>query len=40
MTDDRALMAIGGLLEGARDGSGARPGIQRNEYIRYALEMP
>lgn len=38
MTDDRALMAIGGLFYG-EDGAGLLGQFQRNEYIRYAREM-
>lgn len=38
MTDDRALMSIGGLFYG-EDGSGVLGQFQRNEYIRYAREM-
>ncbi len=38
MTDDRALMAIGGLFYG-EDGSGLLGQFQRNEYIRYAREL-
>ena len=38
MTDDRALMAVGGLFYG-EDGSGMLGQFQRNEYIRYAREI-
>ncbi|MCW2796757.1 glycosyltransferase family 2 protein [Nocardioides sp.] len=38
MTDDRALMAVGGLFYG-EEGSGLLGQFQRNEYIRYAREM-
>jgi cellulose synthase/poly-beta-1,6-N-acetylglucosamine synthase-like glycosyltransferase len=38
MTDDRALMAIGGLFYGD-EGSGLLGQFQRNEYIRYAREI-
>lgn len=38
LTDDRALMAIGGLFYG-EEGSGLLGQFQRNEYIRYAREM-
>lgn len=38
MTDDRALVAIGGLFYG-EEGSGVLGQFQRNEYIRYAREM-
>ncbi len=38
MTDDRALMAIGGLFYG-EEGSGLLGQFQRNEYIRYAREL-
>ena len=38
MTDDRALMAIGGLFHG-QEGCGLLGQLQRNEYIRYAREM-
>ena len=38
MTDDRALMAIGGLFYG-EEGSGLIGQFQRNEYIRYARDM-
>ncbi|MCW2758381.1 MAG: glycosyltransferase family 2 protein [Nocardioidaceae bacterium] len=37
-TDDRALMAVGGLFYG-EDGHGLLGQFQRNEYIRYAREM-
>ncbi|WP_051441968.1 glycosyltransferase family 2 protein [Arthrobacter sp. H14] len=37
-TDDRALMAIGGLFYG-EDGHGLLGLFQRNEYIRYAREI-
>jgi cellulose synthase/poly-beta-1,6-N-acetylglucosamine synthase-like glycosyltransferase len=38
MTDDRALMAIGGLFYG-EPGKGLLGQLQRNEYTRYAREM-
>ena len=38
MTDDRALMAVGGLFYG-EDGCGMLGQFQRNEYIRYGREM-
>ena len=38
LTDDRALMAIGGLFHG-EEGEGLLGQFQRNEYIRYAREM-
>jgi biofilm PGA synthesis N-glycosyltransferase PgaC len=38
MTDDRALMAVGGLFYG-EEGSGLLGQFQRNEYARYAREM-
>ncbi|MDQ4052918.1 MAG: glycosyltransferase family 2 protein [Actinomycetota bacterium] len=38
MTEDRALMAIGGLFYG-EEGKGLLGQFQRNEYIRYAREM-
>jgi biofilm PGA synthesis N-glycosyltransferase PgaC len=38
MTDDRALMAIGGLFYGEQ-GKGLLGQLQRNEYTRYAREM-
>lgn len=37
-TDDRALMAVGGLFEG-EDGHGLLGQFQRNEYIRYQREI-
>jgi cellulose synthase/poly-beta-1,6-N-acetylglucosamine synthase-like glycosyltransferase len=37
-TDDRALMAVGGLFYG-EEGHGLLGQFQRNEYIRYAREM-
>ena len=37
-TDDRALMAIGGLFYG-EEGNGLIGQFQRNEYIRYAREI-
>jgi cellulose synthase/poly-beta-1,6-N-acetylglucosamine synthase-like glycosyltransferase len=37
-TDDRALMAVGGLFYG-EEGFGLLGQFQRNEYIRYAREM-
>lgn len=37
-TDDRALMAVGGLFYG-EEGSGLLGQFQRNEFIRYAREM-
>jgi cellulose synthase/poly-beta-1,6-N-acetylglucosamine synthase-like glycosyltransferase len=37
-TDDRALMAIGGLFY-AEDGAGILGQFQRNEYIRYARDL-
>ena len=38
MTDDRALMAVGGLFYG-EEGKGLLGQFQRNEYTRYAREM-
>ncbi len=38
MTDDRALMAIGGLFYG-EEGKGLLGQFQRNEYIRYARDI-
>ena len=38
MTDDRALMAVGGLFYG-EEGCGMLGQFQRNEYIRYGREM-
>jgi cellulose synthase/poly-beta-1,6-N-acetylglucosamine synthase-like glycosyltransferase len=38
MTDDRALMAVGGLFYG-EEGSGMIGQFQRNEYIRYQREL-
>ncbi len=38
MTDDRGLMAVGGLFYG-EEGSGLLGQFQRNEYIRYAREL-
>jgi biofilm PGA synthesis N-glycosyltransferase PgaC len=38
MTDDRALMSVGGLFYG-EEGRGLLGQFQRNEYIRYAREM-
>lgn len=38
MTDDRALMAVGGLFYG-EEGRGVLGQFQRNEYIRYARDM-
>ncbi len=38
MTDDRALMAVGGLFYG-EDGGGLIGQFQRNEYTRYAREL-
>lgn len=38
MTDDRALMAVGGLFYG-EPGKGLLGQFQRNEYTRYAREM-
>ena len=38
MTDDRALMAIGGLFYGEQ-GKGLLGQFQRNEYVRYAREI-
>ncbi len=38
LTDDRALMAVGGLFYG-EDGSGMLGQFQRNEYTRYAREI-
>jgi len=38
MTDDRSLVAIGGLFYG-EEGKGLLGQFQRNEYIRYAREM-
>lgn len=37
-TDDRALMAVGGLFYG-EDGSGVLGQLQRNEYTRYARQI-
>lgn len=37
-TDDRALMAVGGLFQG-EDGHGLLGQFQRNEYIRYQREI-
>ncbi|WP_232304649.1 glycosyltransferase family 2 protein [Microbacterium sp. XT11] len=37
-TDDRALMAVGGLFEG-EEGHGLLGQFQRNEYIRYRREI-
>jgi cellulose synthase/poly-beta-1,6-N-acetylglucosamine synthase-like glycosyltransferase len=37
-TDDRALMAVGGLFYG-EDGAGVLGQFQRNEYLRYARDM-
>ena len=37
-TDDRALMAIGGLFQG-EDGHGLIGQFQRNEYVRYSREI-
>jgi len=37
-TDDRALMAIGGLFYG-EEGSGVLRQLQRNEYVRYSREI-
>ncbi|MFK4761683.1 glycosyltransferase [Microbacterium sp. ZW T5_45] len=37
-TDDRALMAVGGLFQG-EDGQGLLGQFQRNEYIRYQREI-
>jgi len=37
-TDDRALMAVGGLFEG-EEGHGLLGQFQRNEYIRYQREI-
>ncbi|MFD1211261.1 glycosyltransferase [Arthrobacter sp. GCM10027362] len=37
-TDDRALMAVGGIFYG-EEGHGLLGQFQRNEYIRYAREM-
>ncbi|MGN6605675.1 MAG: glycosyltransferase [Jatrophihabitans sp.] len=37
-TDDRALMAVGGLFYG-EDGAGVLGQFQRNEYIRYSREV-
>ncbi|MFJ4165446.1 glycosyltransferase [Microbacterium sp. NPDC089698] len=37
-TDDRALMAVGGLFEG-EEGHGILGQFQRNEYIRYQREI-
>ncbi len=38
MTDDRALMAVGGLFYG-EDGCGLIGQFQRNEYLRYARDL-
>lgn len=38
MTDDRGLMAVGGLFYG-EEGSGMLGQFQRNEYVRYAREL-
>jgi len=38
LTDDRALMAVGGLFRG-EDGPGLLRQFQRNEYTRYAREI-
>ncbi|HQR79389.1 MAG TPA: glycosyltransferase family 2 protein [Actinomycetota bacterium] len=38
MTDDRALMAVGGLFYG-EDGAGLLGQFQRNEYTRYSREI-
>lgn len=38
MTDDRALMAVGGLFYG-EDGAGIMGQFQRNEYTRYSREI-
>lgn len=38
LTNDRAIMAMGGLFYGA-EGCGAIGQLQRNEYIRYAREL-
>lgn len=38
LTDDRALMAVGGLFEG-EDGHGLLGQFQRNEYTRYRREI-
>ena len=38
LTNDRALMAVGGLFYG-EEGAGILGQYQRNEYIRYAREM-
>ena len=38
MTEDRALMAVGGLFYG-EDGSGLIGQFQRNEYTRYARDL-
>lgn len=38
LTDDRALMAVGGLFYG-EEGRGVLGQFQRNEYIRYARDM-
>ena len=38
LTNDRALMAVGGLFHG-EEGEGLLGQFQRNEYIRYAREM-
>jgi poly-beta-1,6-N-acetyl-D-glucosamine synthase len=38
MTDDRALMSVGGLFYG-EEGKGVLGQFQRNEYTRYAREM-
>ncbi len=38
MTDDRALMSVGGLFYG-EEGKGLLGQFQRNEYTRYAREM-
>ena len=37
MTDDRALMAVGGLFYG-EDGAGIMGQFQRNEYTRYSRD--
>jgi cellulose synthase/poly-beta-1,6-N-acetylglucosamine synthase-like glycosyltransferase len=37
-TDDRALMAVGGLFYG-EEGAGVLGQFQRNEYLRYARDM-
>jgi hypothetical protein len=38
MTNDRALLAVGGLFCG-QEGAGLLGPLQRNEYIRYSREM-